>query len=91
MAPYWVYLSSEVSANRVVIALSRIVVCDDARPALLSLPPDVGQGDGAPVLRHARVPGQGARPVAGPAWPGPRGPPVMLSHTRLLAVVRALG
>ena len=86
MAPYWVYLSSEVSANRVVIALSRIVVCD-----LLSLPPDVGQGDGAPGLRHARVPGQGARPVAGPAWPGPRGPPVMLSHTRLLAVVRALG
>ena len=78
MAPYWVYLSSEVSANRVVIALSRIVVCD------LSLPPDVGQGDGAPGLRHARVPGQGARPVAGPAC-------VMLSHTRLLAVVRALG
>ena len=84
MAPYWVYLSSEVSANRVVIALSRIVVCDAARPALLPLPPDVGQGDGAPVLRHARVPGQGARPVAGPAC-------VMLSHTRLLAVVRALG
>ena len=87
MAPYWVYLSSEVSANRVVIALSRIVVCDDARPALLSLPPDVGQGDGPPVLGHARVPGQGARPVAGPAWPSY----VMLSHTRLLAVVRALG
>ena len=82
MAPYWVYLSSEVSANRVVIALSRIVVCD------LSLPPDVGQGDGAPGLRHARVPGQGARPVAGPAWPLSC---VMLSHTRLLAVVRALG
>ena len=88
MAPYWVYLSSEVSANRVVIALSRIVVCDGARPALLSLPPDVGQGDGAPGLRHARVPGQGARPVAGPAWPLSC---VMLPHTRLLAVVRALG
>ena len=88
MASYWVYLPSEVSANRVVIVLSGIVICDDAD---LALAPDVGHGDGAPVLPSAAVSGQGARPAvltiggAGPVpgEPGEPGP--------VLAVIGALG
>ncbi len=85
MASYWVYLPSEVSANRVVIVLSGIVICDDAD---LALAPDVGHGDGAPVLGRGAVSGQGAGPAvvtiarARPV-PGVPGP--------VLAVIRALG
>ena len=106
MASYWVYLSSEVSANRVVIVLSGIVICDDADPraglhALLALAPDVGHGDGPPVLRGAGVPGQGARPVGvtiaqarvltmSPVPPVMAGPPPG-ADTGLLALIGALG
>ena len=85
MASYWVYLPSEVSANRVVIVLSGIVICDDAD---LALAPDVGHGDGALVLPSTAVSGQGARPGvltiggAGPV-PGEPGP--------VLALIGALG
>lgn len=99
MASYWVYLSSEVSANRVVIVLSRIVICDDAQPLALVPLLDVGHRDGSPVRGGAAVSGQRAGPVAGPAIislltmcsplslmvPGPPG------HLRLLAVIRTLG
>ena len=107
MASYWVYLSSEVSANRVVIVLSGIVICDEAEPGaalqtLLALAPDVGHGDGPPVLGGAGVPGQGARPVGvtiGPrAWlltmcpvPGAVIAPAPGAHTGLLTLIRALG
>ena len=99
MASYWVYLSSEVSANRVVIVLSRIVIGDDAQPLALVSLLDVGHRDGSPVRGGAAVSGQGAGPVASPAIislltmcsplslmvPGPP------SHLRLLAVIRTLG
>lgn len=105
MASYWVYLSSEVSANRVVIVLSGIVICDDADSALqalLALAPDVGHGDGPPVLGGAGVPGQGARPgvtrvpraplVTMCPVPGAvMAPPPPGAHTRLLTLIGALG
>ena len=93
MASYWVYLSSEVSANRVVIVVSGIVICDDAQPLVPLL--DVGHGDGPPVGGGAAVPGQGAGPVAGPRGLTMASPRAMvpgpLSDQRLLAVIGALG